>query len=71
MIKALGGSGYEQAMAQIGLGTIGGDKLANQDGKLGGEVNPLATPPSGSSSNSALDAFNDLTNKDKDFWDQN
>jgi hypothetical protein len=71
MIKALGGDGYEQAMAQLGLGTTGGDKLANQDGKLGGEVNPLAKPPPGSSSNSALDAFNDLTNKDKDFWNLN
>jgi hypothetical protein len=72
MIKALGGDGYEQAMAQLGLGTTGGDKLANQDGKLGGEVNPLAKPPPGSSSSSgALDAFNDLTKKDKDFWDLN
>ena len=83
MIKALGGSGYEQAMAQIGLGTIGGDALANQDGKLGGEVNPLDnTSPGGevnpldntspgSSGSGALDAFNDLTKKDKDFWDLN
>jgi len=81
MIKALGGSGYEQAMAQIGLGTTGGDKLANQDGKLGGEVNPLdntspsgevnpldnTSPSSSSSGGAALDAINNLS-KDDDFW---
>ena len=70
MIKALGGDGYEQAMAQIGLGTTGGDALANQDGELGGEINPLDnTSPnsSGSSSGGARDTFNKLT-KDDDFW---
>ena len=81
MIKALGGPGYEQAMAQIGLGTTGGDKLANQDGELGGEVNPLdntspsgevnpldnTSPSSSSSGGAALDAINNLS-KDDDFW---
>ena len=71
MIKELGPQGYEQAMAQIGLGTTAGDALANQDGELGGEVNPLDnTSPSsssGSSSSGARDTFNNLT-KDDDFW---
>ena len=34
LIKALGGSGYEQAMAQIGSrNNQAGDDVANQDGK--------------------------------------
>ena len=73
MIKKLGPQGYEQAMAQIGLGTTAGDALANQDGELGGEINPLdntspsSSSGSSSSSSSARDTFNNLT-KDDDFW---
>lgn len=66
MIKALGDTGYEEAMSIVGLGTTSGDNLAKaKDDNPLDPVNPL-TPGSGSS---ASDAFKDIS-KDDDFWNQ-
>ena len=63
LIKALGGSGYEQAMSQIGLGTSAGDDVvkAKDDAK----DNPFDDSNPFDSNN-----FDSLT-KDDPFWKQN
>ena len=66
MIKALGDTGYEEAMSIVGLGTTAGDNLAKaKDENPLDQVNPL-NPGSGSS---AGDAFDDISKGD-DFWNQ-
>ena len=66
LIKSLGGSGYEQAMSQIGLGTTAGDDVVKaKDDAKDNQDNPFDDSNPFDSNN-----FDSLT-KDDPFWKQN